>query len=304
MFGRRKRSKTDKSKMGNLKVRSRSTTSINNNSGGNLDTQKKEVKIFSLIKSGNWPLMTNLLRSNIGREITTAKDKTDLNVLGAALGSRAPTDVIALILELNPNLVTERDSYGAVPLHLGCLNGISPEVMNLIFQYDGGKSAHIPDSDNRTALHHAVEFSCKITMHDDSSVVSMMYEESIEIIEQLLSIAPETVLYVTSRGDCPLDIPHEFKIKYVDKKEYNFDEIYSIIKEASIELYREMKTKWELAGYNMIISRQQIGKPESSPSLVSSSLASSTKVTSILTCTQSSLYEDIGNMSLSSTREN
>lgn len=214
--------------------------------------------IFRIIQGKRWNDLITLLRSKSREDISKIKDSTNLNLLGMALGSQAPANVVELILQLNPQSVMERDNFGAVPLHVGCLNGISVEAMKTIFKYDGGgQSAHIADNDNRTALHHAVEFSCLTILkyrEDDSSSISLVYEASIEVIEELLNIAPDTVHIITTRGDCPLDIPHEFKMKLKNANEKDddpkIDEIYCLMKETSIEIYRKCKKRWERAGFD------------------------------------------------------
>ncbi len=250
-----------------------------------------------MIQSGDWDKVRKLLNSKMGKEVTYLRDSTNLNILGIALGSRAPLDVAALILNLNPNLVLERDMYGAVPLHIGCLNGISVDVVKLILELDGGQSSHIPDNDNRTALHHAVEFSCKtVSTFDDSSSMSIMYEESVEVIEHLLSIAPETVHFVTSRGDCPLDIPHEFRVKLNLTDDARLDEIYYLMKETSIELYRGLKKEWELFGYNTALGISKVDDEQvevNTPFLMSSQECSSK--TSLI---KSELFREIDKMSI------
>ena len=232
------------------------TTSIS--SGQNSSIRETEVDYVSrIIQARRWDDLTRLLRSRSRKEISKVKDSTNLNLLGMALGSQAPANVVELILQLNPQSVLERDDFGAVPLHLGCLNGISVEVMKILFKYDGGgQSAHVADNDNRTALHHAVEFTCLtiLQLHeDDSSSLSLVYEASTEVVEELLNIAPENVHVITTRGDCPLDIPHEFKIKLNNKnedKDPKIDEIYNLLKEASLEIYRSCKKSWEMAGFD------------------------------------------------------
>ena len=240
----------------------------------------KKSGILRLIEGGNWNALMKLLRSKWGIEVSNIKDSTNLNMLGLALGRRAPLDVISLILEINPGLILERDDFGAVPLHLGCLNGISVEAMNCVFQHDDGQSARIRDNDNRTALHHAVEFCCKsIVDYDDTSSASIIYEESLEVVEELLQVAPETVLFVSSRGDCPLDIPHEIKAKHNIAEDPKIDEIYYLMKEASIEIYRGRRAKWEESGYDTGALKVEDDVDEvHAPSLVSS-LASSSQIT-------------------------
>lgn len=204
-------------------------------------------RMFSLIRNAKWDEVRKKLNSSKGKDWSRVVDESGLSLLGMALGSQTPRDIVELILLLNPGSVYYRDKFGALPLHVGCLNGISSDVVQMIIDIDDGYSARVADSDNRTALHHAVEFSCIMLSFksEDSTEMSLLYEESINIIELLLSVAPETVHVLTTSGDSPLDITHIFMLRLNKTEESRIHEIYRLLKETSIAVYLENKRHWE-----------------------------------------------------------
>lgn len=254
---------------------------------------KEKMEIFLMVRSRNWNRVRKALRSGRGKILCSYKDDTNLNILGMTLGLRPPTEIVELILSINPNLVHEPDDHGALPLHLGCLNGISMEVFQLVTAGSGSKAARAQDIDNRTALHHAVEYICLLSKCDDSnnsSLISIMYEESIEVIENLLSMVPEAVHCVTVTGDCPLDIPHIFKVKWGCIENPRLDEVYRLLKATSIELYHISKKRWEREGYDTKVEPHQ------------TSIASLeySEVSSQETTSRIDLYRDLTEMTISS----
>lgn len=253
---------------------------------------REQQEMFNLIEEEEWDPVLMALRSRRGKQISTWRDKTGLTLLGLALGSRAPKEIVQLLLHLNPDAVLSRDSYGAMPLHLGCLNGIAAESIQMIIEIDGGLSARAPDNDNRTALHHTVELCCILALKlDDASELSVAYEQSIEALELILSVAPETVHVITNSGDTPLDIPQLIRLRRnVDENVY-LDEIYRLLKETSIEIYQKNKLIWEstsvLPGMIGKDDHQESGStPSLYPSMASTSSASATTF-------HSDLYADL-----------
>jgi hypothetical protein len=207
----------------------------------------KLKQMSSLILNEKWDEVRLKLKSSHGKDWTRVVDESGLCLLGMLLGSQAPKDIVELIILLNPGSIYCRDKFGALPLHIGCLNGISSEVVQMIINIDNGYSARVVDEDNRTALHHAVELSCILSCKtEDSTQISLLYEESINIIEILLSIAPENVhVMSTKSGDTPLDIPQKFILRRKDMQESQIYEIYRLLKETSVALYLMNKRRWE-----------------------------------------------------------
>jgi len=259
-------------------------------------TTAEKEHFFASIENGDWNFVRRKLKSRMGKKICLWKDNSNLSLLGMVLGSRAPIDIIEHVIKLNPDAVLSKDVFGAMPLHLGCLNGISPQVVETIFDIDGGHSARVLDQDNRTALHHAVEYACLLPRNEDSSLISIVCEQSIETIELILSVAPETVHYMTLRGDTPLDIPHEIKMKRNDVDDTHIEEVYRILKATSIEVYQSQKQKWEANGYDTTEGQKHNSKFENNsvPSLLSSQASSAARNS------KAALYEELEQMSIHS----
>lgn len=211
-----------------------------------------DMLMFKLIESGDWDELRKELYSRRGKIISNLHDETGLSILSLALGNRAPKDVVELIITLNPKSVLRQDSYGAMPLHIGCLNGMSADTVQKIIEIDGGLSARTPDRDRRTPLHHAVEYACLLPLNTcDSSLMSLAFEQSMLTIEAIVGSAPETVLCLNTNNESPLDIPQLVKIKRNVETDSQLDEVYNLLKEISIEVYRKKKKHWESRGFDV-----------------------------------------------------
>mmetsp|Transcript_24268 Transcript_24268/g.29852 ORF Transcript_24268/g.29852 Transcript_24268/m.29852 type:complete len:329 (-) Transcript_24268:94-1080(-) len=244
------------SKSCNESAHSSNTTNKRNHNSERKRRRRKEA-VFTLIETGDWEKVRKVLKSRSGEKISRIVEDSGLTPLAMAIGSKAPADVVRLFIELNPSAVLQRDIFGSMPLHLGCLNGISLEVMHMIYNVDNGHSARVPDQDNRSALHHAVEQVCMLmsraynTDASISSSISAQFEEAIEKIEFLLSIAPETLHYMAKKtGDTPLDIPQIVKAGLKINEHAHIDEVYQILHGASIHYYLQRKKEWEDKGYD------------------------------------------------------
>ena len=258
-------------------------------------TMRQKTDVIRWINERKWESLLKLLRSKKGKKICLLKDSTELNILGMALGSRPPSDVIALILNLNPALVHQPDENGAFPLHIGCLNGISVDNLLQIVKVGSNKITRAQDSRHHTVLHHAVEYSCTMSKKNSihSSLISIMYEESVEVIEHLLSMAPETIHYSNDTGVTPLDIPHTYKTRgYEEHYSSRLDEVYRLLKETSIEQYKIRKRMWEEVGYNTEVTKESSSSVPPSLGLESSC--------STATVSRVDLYHGLDKMSISS----
>ena len=225
------------------------------------DIEKWEVA-FALIKKEKWGKLRRLLKGQNATQYCTGHDDTGLTVLSYALGSNPPLDVVELLLKVNPSASIQADEYGAVPLHVACLNGASFSVIDLLIRHDKTKSLRIPDHDLRVPLHHAVEFSARL---DDTPVVAdnsdddgdldcgssaSSFEEDLEIIRRLCELAPEMVHYQNKNKDSPIDVAHAIKtLANTPKKNSRIDLVYGILKRTSIQLYQEQKRIWEERGF-------------------------------------------------------
>ena len=203
--------------------------------------------------------MRKLIRSNIDA-YSKIVDRTGLSTLAVAVSSYAPMDIITTLIEANPVSASLVDQYGASPLHIACLNGTNLETFRLITEHDKEGTAGVPDNNNYTVLHHAVEHVCILIegryfgedqcMGGSEHTIESEHQDYLEIIKDLCERYPRTVHIATfDNGDTPLDIPQIMMMKRPCKKNNHYhkrlEEVYRILKEASIRIYRAQKHHWE-----------------------------------------------------------
>ena len=239
-------------------------------------------KMFASIKERDWDKVRKRLSSRNPIQFASGSDSTGLTILSCALGSGAPLEIIELLLKVNPSASQEKDNYGAVPIHVACLNGARFEIVKLLIEHDNGATLRMPDNDNRLPLHHAVEFCARLSQEeidtglfvpsypsvDVESVSSRSshssFEEDLEIIRALCARAPETVHHQNNNNDTPLDVAHVIRmIANTRLKKKRIKMVYEILKDTSIQLYRERKIRWE-------------GREDLPPSMVSTTGSGST----------------------------
>lgn len=219
-------------------------------------------RVFNLINKEKWDKILKLLKGKHAREICEGKDPTGLSVLGMSVGSNPPLSIVQQILKTNPSLSLQPDNFGALPIHLACLNGASASVIRYLIQNDNGTSVMIADEDKRIPLHHAVEFSARLDIQENSSSVDLNsdsqsslssysnFEEDLDIIRELCRAAPELVIYTDKNGDTPLDVAHVIKgLAHTSKQRFRINKVYAILRDCSIQVYKKKKRGWEYSGY-------------------------------------------------------
>lgn len=236
-------------------------------------------KVFALIHKEKWDRVPKILRGKYGSEICGDTDQTGLTILGMAVGSNPPLHVVELILKINPSLSSTPDSYGALPIHLACLNGASAAVIKFLIKHDNGQTVKIADEDQRVPLHHAVEFSARLDIQENASPQEFNsnfsdsrsslssysnFEEDLEIIGGLCNAAPELVRYTDKNGDTPIDVAHVIKgIARTEKQHFRIDKVYHILRAASISVYKHEKKQWEQKGYDVSFGTEVGSKQDS-----------------------------------------
>lgn len=84
------------------------------------------------------------------------------------------------------------------------------------------------------------------------TVISMgqdHFKDQVNVIQQLLSVAPNTVHCADIHGNTPLDILHDCKAEYAHGPKWERADIVSeLFREISIALYRHQKEIWEREG--------------------------------------------------------
>lgn len=238
-------------------------------------------EVFDLIKKSDWRNLRNALNSQHCYTLCQERDHTQLNCLTMALVTQTPMDIVTRVIQIDRDLLYRRDVYGATPLHVACLNGTSIEKIVTILNYDKQDDgephrnreyqASILDNDQRSALHHAVEFVCTSVLeartkkksktpicfwirHDDeeSCVDRDVLDYCFRLISVICDAAPGMVFSKCKHGLTPIDILHVQKVKLFkmtkteECEEYRFfDKIYNILKRTSISEYKKLKSKWE-----------------------------------------------------------
>lgn len=211
----------------------------------------RRPNLFKLIERQKWVQVMHLLKTQQGIKMASKSDASGLSALGLALGFHAPPEIIQRILDIDPQLSMKYDTYGAIPLHVACLNGSSVEAINLLLQYDDD-SAHVKDANQRVPLHHAVEFACRPRdeqEQDDESMEEQNDMEDLQVIWSICNKAPGTVHASDIHGDTPVDIVQivkaELKGEESDKAYIRCERIYQVLKATSVKVYRNTKEQWE-----------------------------------------------------------
>mmetsp|Transcript_28291 Transcript_28291/g.34965 ORF Transcript_28291/g.34965 Transcript_28291/m.34965 type:complete len:291 (+) Transcript_28291:126-998(+) len=215
-------------------------------------TMSSHSKFLDLFEKQQWKTIRKRLNSRNAHQFVKLTGSFGITVLSLALGHEAPIDIVERILDLEPALPLQKDVLGASPLHVACLNGAPlPAIKLLIDQYP----FLVPDvdGDNRTPLHHAVEYICKGGQRHENK------EEALAVVKELLRVSPEIVHWGDVNGDSPLDLIHidmvdsESIQSSIDSNEYYdyIGYIYQYLKMISIELYIHQKKGWEERGYNV-----------------------------------------------------
>mmetsp|Transcript_20699 Transcript_20699/g.23998 ORF Transcript_20699/g.23998 Transcript_20699/m.23998 type:complete len:273 (+) Transcript_20699:100-918(+) len=258
--------------------------------------KKNHTHLIHLCKAGKWNALIKVIRSTPRAVLQELTFSSGLNLFAIAVSANAPEEVVRELLTLCPESTVEVDQYGATPLHLACLNGTTPEVVSMICQHDNGQSARILDKDDSTPLHNAVEYGCMVikkrhgkkTFADvesksktssmpstsENSILSE-HREYLTIIKILCDVHPGQVHVATKNAqDTPLDIPHVVLLCNDVSREGHerICEIYSVLRETSIKIWREKKRHCETAGQEFASSN---APPTSSSEFLAPSLADS-----------------------------
>jgi hypothetical protein len=198
---------------------------------------------FDLIQDKLWEKLRTCLRSSDAPEQCKQKDDSNLTCLALSLAQGAPLDIVEQIYNIDPSLLDVCDEFGATALHVGCLNGISVELIQFLLKKNK-ELAYELDYDQRSALHHAVEYSCSADVVDSQEKRAIQ----IDVIQILCGAAPGMVQEADSDGGTPVDLVQIIKAKTrLNTEKYQYlDQIYQVLKGISINVYRQQKYTWEL----------------------------------------------------------
>ncbi len=247
-------------------------------------------RVYELIHNEKWDKVPKILRGKYGSGICDEADESGLSILGIAVGSNPPLHIIELILKIKPSLSTKPDGYGALPIHLACLNGASAVVIKALIKHDRGATVKIPDEDQRVPLHHAVEFSARLDIQENASPQEFNsnfsdsrsslssysnFEEDLDIISSLCNTAPELVRHTDKNGDTPIDVANVIRgIARTEKQHFRIEKVYHILRNASIAVYKREKKAWELRGYFIPEPSKPLQDPSESETVTSWSMGS------------------------------
>jgi hypothetical protein len=200
-----------------------------------------------------------------------------------ALGYQAPVVIIQLIIEADNSLASEKDMFGATPLHIACLNGAPHDLIDVLLQHNKNL-AREPDFDKRVPLHHAVEYFCQSGDSENTYI---------DVIRKLSKTAPEMVHCRDKSGESPIDLVQFVKSQSREPSErYQLlHALYAELRKTSIRLYRENKKRWELEGYmnDLHLRESELGRASTT---ASGSAASSLRSDSLKTPASGSMEND------------
>lgn len=228
--------------------------------------QPDPPSIFEAIKKYDWDYVRKLLakeqdkveagtNAELCRKID---DSTGISVLGLVFGFHAPLDIIQTVLTLAPEVSLKEDQFGAIPLHIACLNGSPVQAIKALLDHDDKLTAVCVDEDLRAPLHHAVEFACRPHCDHDPEQKNTTQPQhadenaGMDVVRILCEACPEMVTFSDRNGDTPIDIAQIVKLearKEEDEEYQRADRVYTLLKDVSISVYRKQKSEFEALGH-------------------------------------------------------
>lgn len=241
------------------------------------------TKLIRLLLRQKWAKAYKFLRTRSGMQQARQTDGHGVSALFVALSNRPPVDIIKRLLEIEPSLSLKVDEFGMVPLHMACRCGASFEVINTLLEHDNGASLHFLDVHRKSPLHYSIAYVCHPLELDeslcsyaqssqgstssfsrlqpsrrtrsglsDATELSMLPEEfkdQLQVIHKLISIAPQLVICSDRNGDTPIDILQDCKADHLKGPKWErADIVCEVLREVSIQFYKERKRIWENIG--------------------------------------------------------
>lgn len=241
------------------------------------------TKLIRLLLKQKWAKAYKFLKTRSGMQQAKQTDGHGVSALFVALSSRPPVDIVKRLLEIEPSLSLKVDEFGMVPLHMACRCGASYEVINTLLAHDNGASLHFLDAHRKSPLHYSIAYVCEPLDLDESlfsyahssqgstSSVSRLppsrrarsgvsdatelsmppdeFKDQLQVIHKLISIAPQLVMCPDRNGDTPIDILQDCKVDHVKGPKWErADIVCEVLREVSIQYYRERKRMWEDIG--------------------------------------------------------
>ena len=210
-------------------------------------------KVFALIDQRNWEEVRRCLNSPNGYSLCQERDMSNMTPLALAIGLMAPLSVIEDLLRIaDPSMPLDCDDFGATALHVGCLNGASFECVDFLLSNHPNLAEKL-DFDGRSALHHAIEFSCLQDFTGEYGAdIKLTITPYNDVIRRLCETAPKMIHVQDKSGDTPIDLVQiaraESRLDLPEEDEQRLDDLYHILRNTGIRLYRENKKRWEAEG--------------------------------------------------------
>jgi len=214
------------------------SNSDSSNFGGSWYIDAGVPPLFQLVRQGKWRQLQTKLKSKTIANLIAERDGTGLSLLGVALGSHAPLDILKMIVSVDESQLHAVDMYGASSLHLACLNGSPPEAVEYILSQNHSLVTS-RDHDRRAPLHHAVECICRAEIE---------FNQGIRIIDLLCEVDATMIHEQDLSGHAPLDLVHcainNKSMKGLHAMQ-RLDFIFKMLRSISIEVYKLKKRLWE-----------------------------------------------------------
>lgn len=217
-------------------------------SSSTLRGAKKQT--FKAVEKNKWRTLRRILRSRFGRQLCMEREASGLTLLAACAGFNAPVDILQLISSLDPTQSLAQDDYGAVALHIACLNGSKNSVIDFLVQSEP-RAVLVADIDNRIPLHHALECLCQRDVDLETGKANIM---------NLYNSDTSTIYFADKNGDTPVDmvqVARNFEygkfqtstkdsmVTLTSENLVFLEEIYDFVGSMAVLEYKRKRQLWE-----------------------------------------------------------
>jgi hypothetical protein len=122
---------------------------------------KADNELMKTIKAQQWQLAVTMLKSQKGQDMAREKDIYDNTPLHAAIGYKAPDELILTLLQRFPEATRVHGTDYWLPLHVAAMWGTSPGVMEAIIRLypDALDDTGEPGIKGRTPRHFSRRFA-------------------------------------------------------------------------------------------------------------------------------------------------
>ena len=123
--------------------------------------------ILMTIEQQDWMSLRSAVLSNpayflaITRVIANSPNYNGMTLLHAVVRCNPPSDIVAKMIEICPELSAAKDCLGRTPLHVATASAAAPKVIKLI-AHAHPTSCNTRDEDGKTPLHFACDVTCEL----------------------------------------------------------------------------------------------------------------------------------------------